>query len=75
MCGDEQKDPTWRTNLFSEEQVEVYRALGEHEARGFVNGRDSVAVHAPDYETLMALVNELLPGIERPVASERAPAA
>ena len=51
--------------FFSEEQVEVYRALGEHIARGFVMGRDEIAVAPEDYDELIAGVCELLPRVER----------
>ena len=50
--------------FFSEEQVEVYRALGEHIARRFVTGLDEVAIAAADHQELVALLREMLPSIK-----------
>ena len=48
--------------LFSEEQFEVYRALGEHTARRAVDGRDAVAVFPEDRSELLQILRDLLPG-------------
>ncbi len=47
--------------LFSEEQFEVYRALGEHIARRFLEGRDEVAAFREDRDELLEIVRELIP--------------
>jgi hypothetical protein len=47
--------------LFSEEQFEAYRALGEHIARRFLDGRDGVAVYSDEKEDLLKIVNAMLP--------------
>jgi hypothetical protein len=47
--------------LFSEEQFEAYRALGEHIARRFLDGRDGVAVYSDEKEELLKIVNAMLP--------------
>ena len=47
--------------LFSEEQFEAYRALGEHIARRFLDGRDSVAVYADEKDELLAIMRAMLP--------------
>jgi hypothetical protein len=47
--------------LFSEEQFEAYRALGEHIARRFLDGRDSVAVYSDEKEELLKIVRAMLP--------------
>lgn len=47
--------------LFSEEQFEAYRALGEHIARRFLDGRDSVAVYPDEKDELLAIVRAMLP--------------
>jgi hypothetical protein len=47
--------------LFSEEQFEAYRALGEHIARRFLDGRDGVAVYADEKDELLAIVRAMLP--------------
>ncbi len=47
--------------LFSEEQFEAYRALGEHIARRFLDGRDGVAVYADEKDELLAIVRATLP--------------
>jgi hypothetical protein len=60
---------TTADQLFSEEQFEVYRALGEHIARRFVLGEDKCAVFPEDRDALLGIVRELLPGVEpRPSA-------
>ena len=48
--------------LFSEEQFEAYRALGEHIARRFLDGRDGVAAYSDEKEELLKIVNAMLPG-------------
>ena len=48
--------------LFSEEQFEAYRALGEHIARRFLDGRDGVAVYADEKDELLKIVGDMLPG-------------
>ena len=50
--------------FFSEEQVEVYRALGEHAACRFVQGLDEVALAGADQDELIAAVRTLLPGVK-----------
>jgi hypothetical protein len=55
---------TTADQLFSEEQFEVYRALGEHIARRFVLGEDKCAVFQEDRDALLGIVRELLPGVE-----------
>ena len=56
---------------FSEEQVEVYCALGQHAARRFVHGLDEVAVAAADYDELIAAVDLLLPRVKELRAANR----
>jgi hypothetical protein len=48
--------------LFSEEQFEAYRALGEHIARRLLDGRDGVAVYSDEKDELLKIVNAMLPG-------------
>lgn len=52
---------TTMDQLFSEEQLEAYRALGEHIARGFLDGRDGVAAYPADKAMLLQMVTALLP--------------
>jgi hypothetical protein len=47
--------------LFSEEQFEAYRALGEHIARRFLDGRDGVAAYSDEKEELVKIVSAMLP--------------
>lgn len=47
--------------LFSEEQFEAYRALGEHIARRFLDGRDGVAVYPDEKDELLKIVRAMLP--------------
>jgi patatin-like phospholipase len=49
--------------LFSEEQFEVYRALGEHIARRFVGGDDAPSVDPAHKEELTELVEKFFPEI------------
>ncbi len=49
--------------LFSEEQFEAYRALGEHIARRFGDGRDPVAVFDDDRAALTAAIREVIPAV------------
>ena len=48
--------------LFSEEQFECYRALGEHIALRFLDGRDAVAAFAEDRADLLKIINAIIPG-------------
>jgi hypothetical protein len=48
--------------LFSEEQLEAYRALGEHITRRFLDGRDPVAVFPEDRAALLGIIEALIPG-------------
>jgi hypothetical protein len=52
---------TTADQLFSEQQFEAYRALGEHIGRRFVDGRDEVAVFADDRDALLKTIKELMP--------------
>jgi hypothetical protein len=54
---------TTAEQLFSEEQFEAYRALGEHIALRFVDGRDLVAAYQEDREDLLAIIRETIPGV------------
>ena len=47
--------------LFSEEQFEAYRALGEHIARRFLDGRDGVAAYPDEKDELLKIVSAMLP--------------
>ena len=47
--------------LFSEEQFEAYRALGEHIARRFLDGSNGVAVYADEKDELLKIVRAMLP--------------
>ena len=47
--------------LFSEEQFEAYRALGEHIARRFVDGRDGFAAYSDEKDELLKIVSAMLP--------------
>jgi hypothetical protein len=47
--------------LFSEEQFEAYRALGEHIARRFLDGRDGVAAYSDEKEELLQVLCAMLP--------------
>ena len=51
---------TTADQLFSEEQFEVYRALGEHIAIGFVTGRDTVSVDPTHKKMLVRMVKDTL---------------
>ena len=53
---------TTADQLFSEEQFEVYRALGEHIARRFVDGHDEVAMFSEDRDELLEMMRTLIPG-------------
>lgn len=52
---------TTADQLFSEEQFEVYRALGEHVAARLVSGRDPVSL--PDDTSVLDTVKRILPMI------------
>jgi hypothetical protein len=47
--------------LFSEEQFEAYRALGEHIARRFLDGRDGVAAYSDEKDELLKIMCAILP--------------
>jgi len=51
--------------LFSEEQFEAYRALGEHIARRFVDGRDDVAAYPDEKDEILKIVYAMLPDATR----------
>lgn len=53
---------TTADQLFSEEQFEAYRALGEHIARRFLDGRDEVAAFSDDRAELLEMVHAVIPG-------------
>jgi hypothetical protein len=53
---------TTADQLFSEEQFEAYRALGEHIARRFLDGRDEVAAFPDDRAELVEIVRSTIPG-------------
>jgi hypothetical protein len=53
---------TTADQLFSEEQFEAYRALGEHIARRFLDGRDEVVAFPDDRAELLDMVHTVLPG-------------
>ena len=53
---------TTADQLFSEEQFEVYRALGEHIARRFLDGRDPVAAFTEDRSDLLGIIHSIIPG-------------
>ena len=50
--------------LFSEEQFEVYRALGEHIGRRLVGGDDPPSVDPASKDWLTQHINELIPEIK-----------
>lgn len=52
---------TTMDQLFSEEQFEAYRALGEHIARRFLNGDDPVAAYSSQRGMLLQMVSAMLP--------------
>ena len=60
--------------LFSEEQLEVYRSLGEHITRHFLDGADKVARY-PDHSGLLAQAREILPQMRPPVVKPATPPA
>ncbi|USJ27580.1 hypothetical protein [Ensifer adhaerens] len=53
---------TTADQLFSEEQFEVYRALGEHVVSRLVSGSDQVAL--PDDADAIAILESMLPGVD-----------
>jgi len=53
---------TTADQLFSEEQFEVYRALGEHITRRFLDGSDPVAVFPEDAADLLKIIQAIIPG-------------
>jgi hypothetical protein len=54
---------TTADQLFSEEQFEAYRALGEHMTRRFLDGRDPVAVLPEDRADLLGIIEAIIPGV------------
>lgn len=52
---------TTMDQLFSEEQVEVYRALGEHIAARFFRGEDAASPNDPSRSSSIAIIKRLLP--------------
>ena len=54
---------TTADQIFSEEQLEVYRALGEHITRHFLDNKDRVSAFESDREKINALVHEFLPAV------------
>jgi hypothetical protein len=59
---------TTADQLFSEEQFEAYRSLGEHVMHRFLAGDDEVAGFDDDRVRLLAEIAALLPARDRPVA-------
>ena len=55
---------TTADQLFSEEQFEVYRALGEHITRRFLDGSDPVAVFPEDAADLLGIIHAIIPGAQ-----------
>jgi hypothetical protein len=52
---------TTANQLFSEEQFEVYRALGEQVARRFVvEGRDEITAFSEDHAELLEIVRAMI---------------
>jgi Patatin-like phospholipase len=49
--------------LFSEEQFECYRALGEHIGRRFLSGQDPASAKSSDRANLLAHLNMIFPDI------------
>ena len=47
--------------LFSEEQFECYRALGEHIGRRMISGEDDVSVSGPRKQELLQIARTLFP--------------
>jgi hypothetical protein len=56
---------TTADQLFSEEQFEAYRALGEHIASRFMSGADTFAAFADDRDELLGMVRAILPEMYR----------
>lgn len=54
---------TTMDQLFTEEQFECYRALGEHAARHAVTGADSVSVDSSRKDELLSMVRVLFPNM------------
>jgi hypothetical protein len=61
--------------LFSEEQFEAYRALGEHIARRLIDGRDGVAAYSNEKEDLLTIVRAMLPDATLKLDSDAATTA
>ena len=54
---------TTADQLFSEEQLEVYRALGEHAVKRFLEGKDKAAVFKSDRNALLGIIKATIPGV------------
>jgi hypothetical protein len=50
--------------LFSEEQFECYRALGEHIGRRMISGADKVSVSGPNTQQLLDLAKTMFPNMQ-----------
>jgi hypothetical protein len=61
---------TTMDQLFSEEQFEAYRALGEHIARRLVEGKDAVAAFGSDQHFLLSIIRAWYPA---PPSRQRPP--
>jgi hypothetical protein len=64
---------TTADQVFSEEQLEVYRALGEHIIRHFLDKEDRVSAFEKDRKDITALVDEFLPGVVPKYAEDAGP--
>jgi hypothetical protein len=55
---------TTMEQLFSEEQFECYRALGEHIGRRMISGMDKVSVSGPKSKQLVELARTMFPNMQ-----------
>ncbi len=55
---------TTMEQLFSEEQFECYRALGEHIGRRMISGTDKVSVSGPQTHQLLGLARIIFPNMQ-----------
>jgi hypothetical protein len=55
---------TTMEQLFSEEQFECYRALGEHIGRRMISGMDSVSLSGPQMQQLLDLARTMFPNMQ-----------
>ncbi len=55
---------TTMEQLFSEEQFECYRALGEHIGRRMISGMDKVSVSGPKSQQLVELARTMFPNMQ-----------